>query len=205
MLVSDVIRQVARTFGDTDQIFITDQDYFDWINAAQREIVEKTECSLFTFPATASTYPIVAPTDMYKVRRVLYGTQVLNEIAIEKLDSVGVDLSVRTAGPMYYYFRGSSVNLYPLQPNGDTTQVSFEYVQYYADVAATGASILTPKVYDTDIISYVLGKAHERNENQAGYNQAMNRFNSNVSDDGDSSFNKSTTYPIIGDDPYEEW
>lgn len=205
ILVSDVARQVGRSFGDTDQILITNADIIDWVNEAQLELVKRTNCNIATVTAVASSYPIIMPAGSVGVTRILYGTVPLVEVDIGQLDALGVDLTIRQTSPMYYYFRDRKVNLYPLQPTADTTTVSTDYVQHPTTVTLVTDPLTTPDTYNPEIVKYVLAKAHERNENLTAYQQKMAEFQESANADADNEANHTQSYPVIRDDPWEDY
>lgn len=208
MTTVDIIRQVGRSFGDTDQIIITNADIFDWINEAQLEICKKTECIISTTTSAASAFPLAARTLMptfIRARRVTYGQLPLVELEISKLDDAQVDQSVRINSPQYYYWNGGILNLYPLQPTGDVTVVTIDYVATASLITSTIQNPGIPDLYSKEIISYCLAKAHERGENNTQYTSKMQEFQAGVNEDVDNEFNRSSSYPVIRDDPWGDW
>src|SRR4051812_29184387 len=107
MLCSDIIRQVGRSFGDTNEIVITNADIFDWINEAQLNICQKTECLKATVTYAANTFPHAYPTDFIRAIRVLYNNISLEEIQLKDLDSRGINLTTPNTNPQYYYYSDS--------------------------------------------------------------------------------------------------
>ena len=204
MLVTDIIRQVGRSFGDTDQIIVTNADIFDWINEAQLKICQKTECLTTEVLYAASTFPHAFPADFIRTNRLLYGVVPLDEIGMNKLDDLGIDLTQRNT-PLFYFYKDRKFNLYPLQPTADTTVVTIGYVQQATIVAGLASTLDTPAVYHDEIIKYCLAKAHERNENASAMQAKMAEFNEGIHEDMDDNFNKTNAYPVIGDDPWEDW
>lgn len=205
ILVSDVARQVGRTFGDTDQIVITNADIIDWTNEAQLELARTTEILTTTITSAGSTFPLAFPSACIRLKRILYNTWSLVEADISKLDDLYVDYSLRNGSPEYYYMRGQNINLFPLQPTGDTTTVTIDYVASPVKLTVVGDSLGLPEVYNPDIIKYVLAKAHERNENQTAYQAKMAEFQQSVNFASENESRKTNTYPVIGDDPWENW
>lgn len=208
MLVSDIARQVGRSFGDTDQVIIANTDMIDWINEAQLEICKKTECIITTTTAVASIFPltidVTIPT-FIRMKRMLYGALPLVELEITKLDDVQTDLGQRINTPQYYYFNGRTLNLYPLQQSNDATVITLQFVARPPLVSIVGDTPAIPEIYHKELVSYALAKSHERGENQAQYEKKMGEFEKNVNEDVDNEFNRSSSYPIIRDDPYGDW
>lgn len=205
MLVSDIVRQVGRSFGDTDQTVILNTDIFDWINEAQLKICQKTECLTSTVTYEASTFPHVYPVDFIRTIRLLYGNVALDEIQIKDLDSKGIDLSIANQLPVFYYYSDSKFNLYPLQPSADTTDVLLGYIRTAAKVTLLGDTPEIPVIYHDELVKYALAKAHERNENGQGFATKMAEFTEGLHENMDDSFSKTNSYPVIRDDPWEDW
>lgn len=203
--VAEVIRRVSRLFGDTDKVFVIDQDYFDFINDGQREINQRVgEITTQTSAVAASTFPIAVPATFSKMVRLVYGQTPLQYVALEELDATAQDLT-DVATPQLWFIKNDQICLFPLQPSNDSTQVYYEYVAIPTLVTATGNNITIPDMYLEELVNFCLAKCHERNQNVRAQEVSQSKFNNGMSVAIDDAFNKDETYAVIRDDPMDTW
>lgn len=201
MDVATVLRNVQRTFGDSNQVFITEQDIIDWINDAQTEIVRETGCLSATVTPVANDFPYTLPADFIRIGRVKYGTYSLDLIRLEDLEAKKFDLT-STDTPFFYYVTNSTLCLFPDPPTADTTVVTFEYLKIPTVIVTAANPLTVPVHYHQDVVTWCVMKSHERNENYRAMELALQRFNSNLSIRIEDTNNADETYPVIRDDPW---
>ena len=71
MDMTTLIRKVGRSFGDTGQIVITNDDIIDWVNEAQLKICRQTHCLTATTSQQANVFPVSLPSDFLVCKRVV--------------------------------------------------------------------------------------------------------------------------------------
>lgn len=201
MDVPTLIRNVQRTFGDDNQVFITEADVMDWVNDGQMEIVRETGCLVATVTPAASAFPYTLPADFIRVARVRYGTYSLDLIRLEDLEAKKFDLTSKDT-PFFYYLKNDTICLFPDPTDSDATVVTFEYLKTPTVITTTAGLLTVPVHFHADLILWCVMKAHERNENYRAMELALQRFKNNLSVRVDDTDNADETYPVIRDDPW---
>jgi len=203
MDIATLVRKVQRSFGDDNQIFISEADLLDWINDAQAQIARETSCITTTVSTAASNFPYTFPSDFIRVKILRYGTKPLVPVEVEDLDMKQYDLTQRGQECYFYYVENDKINLFPLQPSGDTTTVTFRYAALPTVVTAVGNSLTVPVQFHEDLVRYCLARAHERNENYRGMEIAMSEFQARISARKEDVDNPDDTWSVVRDDPWE--
>jgi hypothetical protein len=202
--VTELIRKAGTLFGDTNNIMISQQTFFDFINDGQLRICQETDCLTGTSTADASTYPLALPSTWLKTKRVLYGTRALNKVTADDLDGLKIDLTYQDE-PQFYYHQDTQLKLYPNPTDADTTDVVWTYSKTPTSVTSTGTALDIPVGFHEQLVQFVVMRCHELNENYRGAERAGSEFiqtlairkeEANVADD---------TFPIIRDDPWDDW
>ena len=203
MLVSDVIRRVQRSIGDSNEIFIKNTDVYDWINDGALEICRQTSCYTGTTSVAASTLAsagMAYEATRLVTKRVTYTPvggyeRALRLASIDELDLNEVEADYNTgAEPSVYYFEGEKIWLYPRPGASDTATVKHTYSKSTTVVTATGDTVVLPISYQADLVRYCVARAHERDQNYRGMQIAQGEFDANLSmrkheaDGGDDSF-----------------
>lgn len=206
MDVDDVIRKAGRRFGDSNNVLILAADFFDFINDGQLQIVRLTgDIKTTNTGAAASTYPLTLPATFIRGERMEYDGNPLKLITKRDLDDLNVDVADYPDKPNFYYYYNNQVHLYPDPPVGDTTSVSFIYWSMPTSVTGTGQNLTVPIAHHEDLVTFVVARCHERNENWAMYQQLMNEFNAGLGQRIEEAKVKNDTYPIIQDDYWDSW
>jgi hypothetical protein len=202
MLFLDLERRVQRRFGDSNQVFITEADIIDWTNDGQLAIVRETRCLTGTSSAAASTFPVNKPTDFLKMLRITYNGMPLSYVDIEELDARYTDLSTQDV-PILWYIANDQIALYPDPTNTDSTSVVMYYSKVPTTIAVNSDPLTIPTLYQVDLISYVLMRAHERNENWMGYDRCMADYTKGLAERMDEAFEPEDTYFVKRDDGWD--
>lgn len=200
MDLATLLRKVQRRFGDSAQVFITEADVIDWVNDGQLTIARETKCLSLTVSNPASSFPIAKPTDLLKIQRVTYNGSPINFCDIEDLDSKYLDLSVKET-PVFYYFNENQICLYPDALDTDSTAVKITYARIPASIAVIGDALTIPTAFHEDLVSFVLIRAHERNENWKAVEMITAEFQRNLSNRLEDTNVPDDTYPVVRDDP----
>jgi hypothetical protein len=206
MNVAAVIRKAGRRFGDSNNVLIAEQDYFDFINDAQIAICRVTGDVLTTNsnPA-AATYPLTVPAAFIKGERCDYGGRPLDLIDKDDLDARKIDVTDFLGEPYFYYYYNNQIHLYPDPAVGDTTTVNFTYWSTPTEIISTGTALSVPVSHHEDVVTFVVARCHERNENWNMYGRLMDEFNQNLGLRTDESKIRDDTYTIIRDDPWDDY
>jgi len=203
--VPTLIRKVQRRFGDSNQIFITQTDLIDWINEGQFKLAKETKCLSTSVNAAASTYPIPKPVDCLKIERITP----LYYVDLDELDSMGVDITTQST-PLMYYNIGEQINLYPDPLGTDTTNVKLQYSQIPTTIALTTDPLSLPVSFHEDLVTAVLIRAHERNENWKAVEVLSNELQATLSSRLEDTNVPDDTYVIVRDEDihlgaYGDW
>lgn len=206
MDVATITRKVRRLFGDSvDEIIIQQEDIYDWVNEAQLKIVRDTHCLTKTAAAPAGTFPIGLPPDWIITKRVTYNGLPLKNIAIDDLDSLGVDPTKNNSNPDYYYIFAKQLRLYPDPLTADLVSVSHDYVCLPTEIAAVGTALDIPVSYHEDIVRFCIMRAHERNENWNAVAISQVAFDANAGNREEEASLQDDSFFVVRDDPEEAW
>lgn len=202
MDLNTLLRKVQRRFGDSAQVFITEADVIDWVNEGQLVIARETKCLSTSVSNNASAFPIAKPSDLLKIERVTYNGQPVVYCDIEDLDSKYLDLTTKDI-PVFYYINNNQICLYPDGNDSDTKQVVVAYARIPASIALISDALTIPTAFHEDLVSFVLIRAHERNENWKAVETLTAEFQRNLSHRLEDTNTPDDTYPVIRDDPGE--
>jgi hypothetical protein len=204
MIVQDVIRKAQRRFGDSHQVLVENADFYDWINEAQIEIHRENGDILTVTGVAASAFPWALPATFIRMYRVTYGGRPLDEVNILDLDNLDIDLDEfgNYGPPNFYYFNNEQLHLFPDPVASDSTSVSVEHFAVPATVSALLDNLTVPVVYHEDVVTFVVARCHERNENWDAYARFKDEFDRKISNRTEDK-RKSDSYPVIRDDPWD--
>lgn len=125
MDLATLLRRVKRQFGDEYNIIINDQDIFDWANEAQMQIIRDTTANDVTVSRVANTFP-VGISDRVKIKRVAVSNRALSYTTLSELDLTDID-STSQGSPLYWYYTGGNLHLWPTPRSTDTYNVAVTY------------------------------------------------------------------------------
>lgn len=204
MIVSDVIRKAQRRFGDSNNILISQADFFDFIDDAQLRITREVGNIFATNTAAANTYPLTLPATFLQGQRVEYGGNPLSLITVEDLEARSIDETLIISTPEFYYYDQNKVNLYPIPQTTDTTSVVFTYFKTPTVITTTGQSLEVPTSFHEDVVTWVVMRSHERNENWNAVQIMQQEFANSVGNRMEEAKVKDDSYPIIRDDYWDD-
>ena len=208
MLVADITRKTQRLFGDsTDEIIITKEDIWDWINEAQLAIVRKTHCLSKSVTAAASTYVNGSnlPADWIVSKRLTYNNLPLKMVDIDDLDTLGVDVTQASDSPTYYYHFAKQIRFYPKAVATDATNVVFDYICAPTPIIAVGTVLDVPISYHEDIVRFCVMRAHERNENYKAQEISKQIFDEMGGLSKEEATLQDDDFFVVRDDVGEDW
>lgn len=209
MRTLDVANRVKRQFGDEAGAQITDVMILDWINDAQREIVNKNKEILqkkATLATVAGTANYALPTEIIRLHRVAYKGQILRPITIQEAEQSypQKDLTpVPTGTCLEYWFWNNEINLRPAPATTSGADLTLYYERYPTDATAiigtdpTG-TIDLPLQYHARVVEYVIAQAAELDDDGNKYATKMGMFNSALDDaQSDSFIRNQNMYPTV--------
>lgn len=214
MLLTDVVRQVQRRFGDQIGSVITQQDVFDWVNEACIEIVKETKINSIELPFTIATYLagpnfIELSSNHIVVEYVKFDDWFL-EIKDYRLLESKLD---RTGTPLYYYLdylgqdvddpgvlRKTHLKLFPNPDSGlSTSNLAVGLRSLPTPITALADPIDLPPQFHNDVMNFCLMRAHERNKDWQGMNVAAQNFNQGLVKRSEPSGDVEDSWPVMED------
>lgn len=202
MNVTELIRKAGRRFGDTNERLITAQDFYDFINDGQLQITRLTGDIKTSDTAAANTYPVTLSATFIRGEQLTYGGRPLDITDKDALNSLYIDPTLNQDKPYFYYYFDNKVHLYPDPVASDSTSVVFTYFSTPTQVTSAATALTVPIAQHEDLVTFVVARCHERNENWNMYGRLMDEFNSNLGTRLEEAKVKDDTYPIIRDDDY---
>lgn len=205
-LVSDVLNEVRRTFGDESSVQITDIDIIRWINAAQREILAKNKV-LKAVGTTAITQGVseysLTGLNVYQIQSIHYQGQKLEYRSFQDAEEyiLSDDPSKTTSGsPILWYEWGGTINLWPVPDTTDPAGLKVYYIKEPTRLSSTNtAQVLdVPDIYFENVLQFVLAKAYELDEDQENSQYKLAQFTSRIEGiAGQEQSPEQDTYPRI--------
>lgn len=180
--VLDVLTHVKRQFGDESGAQITDADILRWLNQAQLETdsLAKVIQAVSTSDLVAGTYvyplPVEGALEITSLR--VKGTPIENlsfQTAETQLQ-VADPLRVSTGTPQWWYRWAGQIYFWPTP---DATVVGGIQVFFIKapPVLTTGTDLLgLPDKYFEALVSFVMSKAYELDEDYTASQQARQMF-----------------------------
>ena len=203
-LVSDVVTDVRRTFGDEASIQITDADIIRWVNSAQREILIQNKIL-----RAVGTTDVTAGQSEYNLAS-------LNVVSIQSIHLSGRKLEYRSfneaeeyvqrqdplkkvsSDPTMWFEWGGTINLYPIP---DTTVVAGLTVYYIKDpimLALVTDALSVPDSYYETVLQFVMAKAYELDEDTQNATTKYGQFTARLNTLADAeAYPNQDTYPRI--------
>lgn len=127
MDVPSALRRIKRQFGDEYNVVIIDQDIYDWIHDAELDIIRATSDNDLTIPVPVSRFPLVIP-DKVNVKRLSINGKALTNVNLSQLDLTGGS-SITAGSPMYWYYQGGMVYLWPAPESTNTSFIDVTYIR----------------------------------------------------------------------------
>lgn len=206
MLVSDIVRRVRDSAGDTNVLQFTQTTLTDWVNDAVRECV--IEQSLLQAKASVPTVvgqsDYTLPTDIFKLHSVIYGGRKLEVLTLEQWQERNAsDYTdpVGNSNPFLCYIYAGVLTLWP-QPDAVKT-LTINYTKLPATITYTAGpdtwNPSTPPIneaFHSRIVDYCLAQVALQDEDNFKYNMLMQAFKTGVRE-LDQNKNEDDLYPFI--------
>lgn len=203
--VQTAVAAVRRQFGDVDSIQITDDDIMAWINEACIDIVNNNPIN----EASISASTIVGvggydlPPDMYRSKMtVVVDGRVLELRSFQAAMTEYADDILRQGQPAVWYTYGNTLYVYPT-PN-QVVDMTIYYNKAPMKVSVVSDLLPVPDNYYTGVLSYVLSKAYELDEQPELMATQVNLYKEATQSVDNQEFPSTGTYPVIRDAEYED-
>lgn len=195
---------VKRQFGDESGVQITDQDIIRWVNSAQLEIVTRTA----PIKAKGQTNIVSGQDDydltglnVHQIESVHFDGKYVQNVpfAEAERDIISKETSLEASNiPTLWYEWAGIVTLWPT-PNVDITNgLTIYYTKMPIPVVLINDALSLPDKYFEAIVSWVLAKAYELDEE---FDESANQrsfFDSKVSDqNGEEMESSNMVYSTI--------
>lgn len=200
----DIATYVKRQFGDESGVQITDADIFRWINSGQLEACTSNKIlkgkAITDLVAGQADYTLPTPAILYIESLHVNGSRLPHKsLPQTERDVTEVSSPIETAAiPSFWYEWGNTVTLWPTPNTTYTDGLTIYYSKLPTDVSASGDLLSLPDQYFEALISWVLSKAYELDEDyQAAQNQRA-YFDRFLDRDGEEvKTAQQMTYPVI--------
>ena len=210
--VSDVKKDVERTFGDEADIQISESDIIRWINAAQREILinnriikstGSTDITSGVSEYSLSSLDIVSIQSIhYKGRKLRYRSFNEAEEYIQSCDP----LKTNSGDPALWYEWGGVVNLYPVPNESISSGLVVYYIREPHKVSDSSDKLTVPDSYYENVLQFVMSKAYELDEDMENHNMKLTEFRERIGilaeQDADNSQDFYPRITVLQDDSW---
>jgi hypothetical protein len=185
MDVTTMLRRIKRQFGDEYDVIITDDDIYGWIHEAELDIIRNApDCNVYRQTTAANTYPLAIP-NVVTIQRISYNGTLIEYTTQEDLETFGITDSTLAgaATPRFWFLRGRTATLVPTNVTF-TGSTSIEYTKTPMIMAGAPGDVTNvlsvPDVYHTDVISYCLARAHNKNQNAQSEKMQMDMYDKSI-------------------------
>lgn len=206
MLVEEIKLAVKRDFGDEYDIIINDDDVYRWLYTGELEVIRYNGGNIAELEVSSLDFPVTMSGSITIRRITVDHTKVLVPINREQLDQMALS-TARAGTPLYWYIHAEALHVWPV-PTVDE-DVFIEYNKM--PVLSVGDppvpnTLSVPEAWHTDLISFVLAKAHEKRGNLERASFHQNAFDKNMGKRSQEDKQTDTMY-FRGIDPldYEDY
>lgn len=204
-LVSDVRRNVQRAFGDESGVQLEDTDIMMWINDAMDEIVKRNRIN----KAKSSTVSVAGQADysfaslgnIMQIEAIHYGGARLPNMSFAEAEEQIIGYGIQAGAligsePILWYEWAGNFTFYPIPPT--VKSIDIFYTKQPTHVTALTDTLALPDKYYNDIVTYVLQKAYEMDEDWQGSQLRQQQFDASLSAMGEEErSSQQMTYPSI--------
>lgn len=202
MNLGEIKQRAKRILGDDSGALYAEDDFIRWINDAQIDIARKTEV-LQDF----STYSIVAaqqeydlPDDFIKIVKISYNGITLKSTTLQEIDSLSPsrDSDSYRDSPYRWYIWGNRLWIHPLPVSDVTDALRIFYVFRPPTLISDNDIPAIPVQMHEDIVQYCVAQGRDLNEDYAGSQLSMGRYEQKVMMSRDEAKDPSMeSYPSI--------
>jgi hypothetical protein len=210
MLVSDIVRRVRESVGDSAVLQFSNATLTDWINDAVRECVQTN--SLLQAKAEAATVvnqkTYTLPGDIFKIHSVLVDTTLIELLSLNEFEAKNYDLT-RKGDPTVGCIYAGKLDLYPtpdkIKPiyvNYTKTPKEVRYINDGTNEGYSPNSVEIPVAFHNRIVTYCLAQVALQDDDYMKYQAMMQEFTTGVVDLQHLKNQTESVYPSI---TYVEW
>lgn len=211
MLVSEILTEVKRLFGDESGVQITDTDIIRWVNRAQREIVRQNEDLLQSTglaSTIAGTNEYSFPVDYLNLKALHYKPAGQTSFyALRGLSKTDFDMRIGGLGsgssymenePIYFTVYGGKFYLYPTPAVSGSSDLKLFYSKKPATVSSGLDTPELPELYHDTLVELCLQYAYEVDEDVEAAESRASKANADMMILRDrDSWSARDTYPTI--------
>lgn len=169
--VGEVGAAVKRVFGDESGVQLVDNDIITWTNEAQHAIADTTKVlkskAVTAMTNGTNTYSLSAvnPKILQIESLLVNGRRIGNMSVAQAEESISQadPLAEETGFPAFWYEWAGEITFWP-RPNIDA-QITIRYTALPAVVTVNTDLLSVPDEFFSDVVTYVLQKAYEMDEN----------------------------------------
>ncbi len=190
MNVQEVFTRVQRTFGDTANVQVDQNDIIRWINDAQREIVLANQLlqAVATSNTIVGTNIYTLPTDLLTIRSIKYAGLKLRAMTFSEAEQYIPNFDDTTNYPSdiptAFWVWANQLTLYP-NPSG-IKELRIYYTRQPVAVSILADIPELPLQYHNRLVEYCLQQAYELDENWAAAETKKTQFMSGVNNTKDN-------------------
>ena len=186
-LVSEVIANVKRQFGDESGAQITDADIIRWINDGQLELNKKSKVikTIATTTSVAGQNKYDLPgVKILEVERLQYKNTAIEYRTFQQVqetifDDVA-DVSTLSADiPTCWYDYGDSIYFFPV-PSTNGVTITLFCVTYPTTVSSTTDALSLPDVFYDALVQYIMAKAYEMDDDWTAAGNKLTQLENNL-------------------------
>jgi len=199
---NDIANYVKRQFGDESGAQITDSDIYRWIDAAQLQIVAKSAPikakSVTDIVANQQTYDLSALA-IHQIESIHYNGGFLPSRSFAEAERYIFDSGTAETGTAQFWYEwAGQISLYPVPDTALVGGLEIFYTKMPTPIANGTTPLSLPDKYFEAIVSWIMAKAYELDEE---FDQASNQrqfFDATVNDQNfEERTQQNMTYPVI--------
>lgn len=201
----EIKKRVRNIVGDEAGVFIEDEELGYYVNDGYYDMCRRTKLlrSISTINIVNGTSEYVLPAGFINEKRVTINNLRIRKTTIESIDTMdpSKDDPAIKGDPMFYYFRGLFLGLYPTPIASITGGMKLDYVRLPAAVLAADGDIPElPADMHEDIVVYAIARCREQSEDFQVAQTKMAEYAGRANISTEQAQNLAdTTYPSIRD------
>lgn len=205
MIAQNIFTRVRSQFGDATGIQVSDQDIFDWINNAQRDIAYASNLietrAIADVRAGQSDYTL--PTDQLTIINIRYRGTTLQPMSIQERDTYIQDadnsvVNATLSTPTKYWIFANTITLYPTPDTSEQSALRAYYTRAPNKVTLVTDDLELPVAFHNTILDRVLQWCHEKDENWQAAQIKKTDYQTSVAKLAeDAQYDEHESYPSI--------
>ena len=164
---ADIIADVQADLNDDSSTFYTADNYYQWIDEAITEIVNRTRCleeTVFTITLSEDTWSYDVGQSYTDIETIFYDSGVTSDkqkiFTVKKQNIREIAHSKETGRPKVYCLWADKVLVWPIPGSDESGTTLHVYaVEFPSGVTTSTSPIETPAPLDPAIVHYVKAKA----------------------------------------------